>query len=78
MSTPKQIIESTINREYERPKLTPPYFEIELIQPKKTLSLEQVLTSLAKPNSEAKNTFKSKPKHNRFSLINLFRKLQLK
>lgn len=78
MSTPKQIIESTIDRKYERPKLIPPHFKTELIQPKKTLSLEQVLTSLAKPNSEAKNTFKSKPKHNRFSLINLFRKLQLK
>lgn len=56
--TPKAVIESTINRKYTKPNLTPPVFQTELIKFEQGRNLEQVLSSLAKPNLSTVNTFK--------------------
>lgn len=70
--TPKPVIESTIGRQYQRPDLKPPVFDERLVDFTQGRSLEQVLTSLAKPSTTAQNTFKSKPKSKLKSLLTFF------
>lgn len=69
MSTPKSIIEKTIDRQYEKPKLNPPIFKVELAENKQGRSLEQILTSLSQPSTTNQNTFKTKTKSTFFKTL---------
>lgn len=67
--TPKPIIEGTINRSYEKPKLNPPIFKIELSESKTGRTLESVLLSLSQPSITNQNTFKTKTKSTFFKSL---------
>jgi hypothetical protein len=66
--TPKPIIEGTINRTYEKQKLNPPIFKVELAESKTGRTLESVLTSLSQPSTN-KNEFKTKTKSTFFKSL---------
>lgn len=71
-ATDPKIIGSTIDREFKKPRLKPPVFKTELIDFTMNRSLEQVLSSLAQPNTKAKNEFRE-PAKKPLALTSIFK-----